>query len=269
MARITRLFGLHRVADVDLNADVGEWAYRHRLEPALIRPNLIGQHRVRVPRRRCMLDAHDRRARLRRMAHRSAPTPASPIGRVSAAGKWLTSPSAAFDICRRRRSRRWPACRPRGASPPSRQAARRPLQHGSARPRRWPTPSPPRSPRSIGLSCCSALAGSALIAGWPAAPGFAPRRRSLPIAAIARTDRSSRAREPGAVIDDPAIGLASAVAPDGAGSGSVVSVDGTPLDVDADTICVHGDTPGAALTRRAASARALAVGRYRRSARLG
>ncbi len=87
------------------------------------------------------------------------------------------------------------------------------------------------------------LAGSELITA-----GIA---HGLPVAREAFADRSyepdgslrNRAH-PDALITDPAQNLAQAVAI--AVHGQVVSITGAPVAVHADTLCIHGDTPGAA-----------------------
>jgi UPF0271 protein len=53
---------------------------------------------------------------------------------------------------------------------------------------------------------------------------------------------------PGAVVDDPALVVARVRRL--VRSGAVVSVDGGELDVAADSVCVHGDTAGAASLAR-------------------
>lgn len=94
------------------------------------------------------------------------------------------------------------------------------------------------------------LAGSELLA--------AGRDAGLVVAAEAFADRAYEAdgslrprRLEGAVLDDPAAAAAQAVAI--ARDRAVRAHDGTPLAVVADTLCVHGDLPGAA--RRAAAVR--------------
>jgi 5-oxoprolinase (ATP-hydrolysing) subunit A len=63
-----------------------------------------------------------------------------------------------------------------------------------------------------------------------------------------RADRSLVPRtEPAAVITDPALVAGRALAIVG---GRLHAADGTPIDVPADTICIHGDTPGAAVLAR-------------------
>jgi UPF0271 protein len=92
------------------------------------------------------------------------------------------------------------------------------------------------------------LAGSAMVA--------AGRAAGLAVAEEAFADRTyepdgslrTRALD-GSVIDDPAVAAAQAVE---LTRGTVTAADGTRLDVTPDTICVHGDLPGAA-------SRALAV----------
>jgi len=62
-------------------------------------------------------------------------------------------------------------------------------------------------------------------------------------------DGSLRSRDlEGAVLDDPAAAAAQALA---IVDGSVTAWDGTPVAIRADTICVHGDLPGAAARARA------------------
>lgn len=92
------------------------------------------------------------------------------------------------------------------------------------------------------------LAGSALIdAGLEA---------GLPVAAEAFADRayepdgSLRPRSlPGAVHTDPAVAAAQAVSI--ARDGRVIAHDGSTVEVRADTICLHGDTPDAAAIAKA------------------
>jgi 5-oxoprolinase (ATP-hydrolysing) subunit A len=92
------------------------------------------------------------------------------------------------------------------------------------------------------------LAGSVLIE--------AARAADLPVAAEAFADRAylgdgtlAPRGERGAVITNPAVAAAQAVAI--ARSKPVTAIDGTKIVVRADTICIHGDTPGAADVARA------------------
>ncbi len=83
----------------------------------------------------------------------------------------------------------------------------------------------------------SALAAAADDAAIPyVAEAFADRRYT---AGGRLVDRGT----PGAVLDDPADVAAQAVAI--VTSGSVRAVDGTTVAIDAASLCVHGDTPGA------------------------
>ncbi len=79
----------------------------------------------------------------------------------------------------------------------------------------------------------------------------AGREVGLRVAAEVFADRAYTAdgslmsrRETGAVLDDPQIVVERAVRM--ATEGTVVAADGPAVDLVADTICVHGDTPGAA-----------------------
>ena len=56
-------------------------------------------------------------------------------------------------------------------------------------------------------------------------------------------------REPGALVHDPAVVAERAVRM--AAHGEVVAVDGTRVLVDVESVCVHGDTPGAVAMARA------------------
>lgn len=92
------------------------------------------------------------------------------------------------------------------------------------------------------------LAGSALVA--------AGRAAGLPVAEEAFADRayepdgSLRSRRlPGAVLDEPATAAAQVLAI--VRQGGVRLPDGTTLAIRADTLCVHGDLPGAAARARA------------------
>ncbi|MEZ0362948.1 LamB/YcsF family protein [Mycobacterium sp. pUA109] len=75
-------------------------------------------------------------------------------------------------------------------------------------------------------------------------------KRGLRTVAEAFADRAYRPdgqlvsrREPGAVLHDPAM-IADRVA-SMVGSGRVTAVDGSPVQVHAESVCVHGDSPGA------------------------
>jgi UPF0271 protein len=82
------------------------------------------------------------------------------------------------------------------------------------------------------------------------------RDMGLPVAAEIFADRAYRADgglvprdRPGAVIDDPAAVVARVLAM--LGTERVTAEDGSPLPLAMDSLCLHGDTPGAvALARR-------------------
>ncbi len=89
----------------------------------------------------------------------------------------------------------------------------------------------------------SALIDAALAAGLPVADEAFADRAYEP-------DGSLRPRNlPGAVHTDPTLAAAQAVSI--ARDGRVRAHDGSTLDIRADTICIHGDTPGAAAIARA------------------
>lgn len=112
-----------------------------------------------------------------------------------------------------------------------------------------------------------ALAGSHLV--------YAARAAGLPVAEEGFVDRRYAAdgslvdrREPGAVLDDPDKAVRQALAL--AREGCVMSSAGVTVGVRVDTLCIHGDTPGAAeLARRvreALEAEGVAVSPPRRAA---
>ena len=81
------------------------------------------------------------------------------------------------------------------------------------------------------------------------APGFASRPRASPIAPTSRTDRWRRGPRPGSVIHDPDE-VVRALGAHGDRRTRSPATDGSTLPLRVDTLCVHGDTPGAAeLTR--------------------
>lgn len=100
------------------------------------------------------------------------------------------------------------------------------------------------------------LAGSALVAAGIEA--------GLEVAEEAFADRgyeadgSLRSRDlPGAVLDDPAAAAAQALS---IARGAVTAADGSSVSMRADTLCVHGDLPGAAARARAVREALLAAG---------
>ena len=98
----------------------------------------------------------------------------------------------------------------------------------------------------------SALAAAAARAGVPfVAEGFADR-------AYDAGGRLLPRGEPGAVLADPAAAARQAVRL--AVEGRVTAVDGSEVDVDVRSVCLHGDTPGAAEMARAVRAALEAAG---------
>jgi UPF0271 protein len=90
--------------------------------------------------------------------------------------------------------------------------------------------------------CLVGLAGSALV--------DAGRRSGLTVAAEAFVDRAYqpdgslvRRDQPGALIGRPEAAVAQALAL--VRDREVIAIDGTRVAIDADTLCLHGDTPGA------------------------
>jgi 5-oxoprolinase (ATP-hydrolysing) subunit A len=76
----------------------------------------------------------------------------------------------------------------------------------------------------------------------PVAEGFADRGYTAEGTLVPRT-------QPGALVHDPAVVAARAVRM--AADGVVETVDGSILLMPVESICVHGDTPGAVLMARA------------------
>ncbi len=96
--------------------------------------------------------------------------------------------------------------------------------------------------------CLVGLAGSALV--------DAGRRAGLRVAAEAFVDRAYqpdgslvRRDQPGALIGRPDAAVAQALAL--VREREVIAIDGTPVAIDADTLSLHGDTPGALAIARA------------------
>lgn len=105
-----------------------------------------------------------------------------------------------------------------------------------------------------------------VLVGLAGSPGLdAARAAGLRVAAEAFADRgyepdgSLRSRRlDGSLLDEPADAAAQAVSI--ARDGSVRAVDGSVVEVRADTLCVHGDLPGAAARARAVRAALEAAG---------
>jgi len=98
----------------------------------------------------------------------------------------------------------------------------------------------------------AAVDRSLMLFGLPGSKSLdAARQHGVRAVSEAFADRAYRAdgslvprSEPGAVIDDPDVVVARAVAI--SRERTVIAADGTRVALDVETICVHGDTPGAA-----------------------
>jgi UPF0271 protein len=87
------------------------------------------------------------------------------------------------------------------------------------------------------------LAGSPMIAAARAA-GLTPIREAFADRRYLDDGSLAPRSLPGSVLDDPGAAAAQALAI--VRSGRVVSIGGSPVNVDADTLCIHGDSPRAA-----------------------
>jgi UPF0271 protein len=110
----------------------------------------------------------------------------------------------------------------------------------------------------VGLAGSEPMAAAAVDSGLRFVPeAFADRAYAPDGSLVARS-------EPDALISDPARAAAQAVAI--AVDGSVRSADGTAVTVRAESICCHGDTPGAveiaAAVRRALESAGVTVARF-------
>jgi UPF0271 protein len=100
------------------------------------------------------------------------------------------------------------------------------------------------------------LPGSAL-AGAAAGHGLRFVAEAFADRGYRRDGRLVPRSEPGAVVADPAVAAARAVAI--ARDGQIRAVDGTGVQVRAESVCVHGDTPGAVAIAQAVRAALLAA----------
>ena len=123
----------------------------------------------------------------------------------------------------------------------ARQAARRAVQHGGPQRASCPTRLRAASRRSTRSLILFGLPGSEIL--------NAGRAAGLRVAAEVFADRAyepdgslASRRKPGSVIHDPAAVVARAVRM--VKERNVVAIDGSLVPLEADTICVHGDTPG-------------------------
>ncbi len=94
----------------------------------------------------------------------------------------------------------------------------------------------------VGLAGSASLEAGRRVGLRVAAEGFADRAYE-PDGTLRRRDLA------GAVHEDPAVAAAHAVSI--ATEHRVVATDGRPITIDADTVCIHGDTPGAPAIARA------------------
>jgi UPF0271 protein len=101
------------------------------------------------------------------------------------------------------------------------------------------------------------LPGSALLRAVEAA-GMRPITEGFADRGYTPDGRLVPRREPGALVEDPAAVAGRAVRM--ATEGVVVAVDGTPLLMPVESVCVHGDTPGAVELARAVRAALTAAG---------
>ena len=85
--------------------------------------------------------------------------------------------------------------------------------------------------------------------GWPRPPGCGPSPRRSPTAATCRTARWCRGPRPGRCCTIPARSRHGCWA--WSATQQVTAVDGSQVSVRPDSVCVHGDTPGAVAIARA------------------
>ena len=132
---------------------------------------------------------------------------------------------------------------------------------GGGRRRRWPTTAGCRCSGCPVRRCCATAEAAGM---RPVREGFADRGYTPAGTLVPR-------REPGALVHDPAVVAERAVRM--AADGVVVAVDGTRAADAVESVCVHGDTPGAVelarAVRTALEAAGLTVGRVRPAERSG
>ena len=245
------------MAAVDLNCDCGEGfgvyamgddramlRHRHQLQtwPAAFTPVIPTSWRRPSPSARRMRCGGRRPSRLRRPRRLRPPRPAGDGGR----GRGGSSPTRSVAAARARRLRR--------PLPDPRQAARRAEQprDGRCRPRRRHRPGQPRGRRASSPSSPSPAPNCSAPARRR---GCAPCARSTPTAATRTRAALAPRGAPGAVLHDAAAAAARAARM--VADGAVVSLSGRRVPVGIDSICVHGDTPGAVGHGRARCAAAL------------
>ena len=236
---------------IDLNSDVGEsfGAYRIGADAEVMRQHHVGERRLRVSRGRSGSDARRRSGWPGTPAWPSARIPGFPDLVGFGRRELRASPREVEDLVLYQIGALAAIAASEGVAARARQGARRALQHGGARSRAGRRDRPRRRSRSIRSLILFGLPGSELLRAGEAAglrvasEGFADRAYEPDGSLAPRT-------APGSVIHDPDEVVARARS-HGRPTVEVTATDGSTLSLPVDTLCVHGDTPGAAeLTRR-------------------
>ena len=236
---------------LDLNSDLGESFGRWVLgdDEAMLGARDVGQRRVRVPRGR----PDDAAADVRGWPPSAGVVVGAQVGYRDLAGfgrRFVdVAPNELADDVVYQIGALDGMCRVAGHGGALRQAARRAVQRDRA-PRGAGRRGRRGRPRLLRRSCrCSAC---------PGRRSCARRRRrgcgrcgsSSSTAATPRTGRWCRVAQPGAVLHDPDE-VDGARAPARRRTGVVAAVDGSDVAVEAESACVHGDSPGAVEMARA------------------
>ncbi len=252
--------GHYASPSMDLNADLGEgfgvWRARRRRRAA--RRGHLGQRRLRLPRRRPGDHAPGLRGggRARRRGRRPGRLPRPGRLRPPADRLRVRRPARRRALPDRRAGRVLPGGRHRGAL---RQAARRALQHGRRRRGAGRGGGRGGAPTTTARCRCSASPGSVL-AQLAAGAGLRDGRRGLRRPRLPADGRLVPRSAPGALVTD----ADEVVAPGGADGRRArrsIAVDGSVVPAPVESICLHGDTPGAVdLARRGTRRRWPAAG---------
>jgi len=131
------------------------------------------------------------------------------------------------------------------------------LQHVKAHGALYDRAARDREAAAAFVSAVLAVCPEAFVLGPPGSVLLAQARQAgLATAAEGFADRAYRGdgtlaarSRPGAVLEDPRAAAAQALRI--VGEGKVATVDGTELDLQVESLCVHGDTPGAPAVARA------------------
>ena len=235
------------MTEIDLNVDAGEsfGAWRMGDDAALFARGVERQPRLRVPRRRPGHDprragGRDRGRRRDRRAPRAArprrlrappdhPDPAGDLATTRSTRSARCTPSSAPPARRCTTSSRTARSTPRSRSPAT-STPRRSCRRCASSTRSC------RSSRSPARACSARRSGSAS----PSSP------RASPTAPTRPTARSPSAARPGAIIHDADEAAARAVRM--ALQGTVEALDGTVVELQPGTLCIHGDNPGSVAT---------------------